>query len=149
MSNEVKYIKNTCFWFARNNKDDRGRLRKCRDGSFCRFVHLTGEECNILDSDWNALTDCPSCLYKASPFPEGLNESDELMERIRREMPCTIGCKDRKVLKRLVIVRDAKKRNWCECKIKCGTQYFPEYSHPSGEKDTYVCNKCKCIVQVG
>lgn len=157
--NTFKYIKGSCFWFAKNNWTDtylsgeKRTLRKCRDGSLCRFIHLTGKECQDLNNNWNALTNCPSCVYKSSPFPEGLEGHELIQEKIRREMPCQVDCRNGKVLKRKLTISNSRKRNWCDCdretKTKYGVNRYDGYSHPLGERDAWVCNYCKCICQIG
>lgn len=149
---EVKYIKGSCFWFTRNNPDDK-RIKMCKDGSLCRFLHLTGEETREMCNDWEALTDCPSCVYKSSPFPEGLEGHEYIQEKIRREIPCFNKCRNGKVLKRNLIISNSRKRCWCNCSLEnkkeFGSSLYSNYSHPSGEKDAWICNNCKGMTQVG
>jgi hypothetical protein len=175
IKNNFPLLKGSCIWFAKNNWSDNGErpIRKCRNGSLCRYLHLTGEECQYIFDHQKDTVECEHCIFKYEEkkeekterkiytnIPEGNRpkifddlENEDLWDKIRKEMPCW-QCKDtRKMPARRRYHKKAQLRNWCDCskdlRLKAGSTHYSGNSHPSGEKDAWVCNNCKCISQVG
>lgn len=137
-------IKGSCFWFYRVNKDE-SKLRFCRDGSLCKYVHLTQEETNLIHQKGSQQEPCSTC--KGSKY-QTFNWVIQGVEK-----PCNVTCLScngsGETLIRDKVLSKARDRLWCKCKKSRDSTYYPDNTHPRCSKHCYVCVDCKGITQTG
>lgn len=135
-------IRGICHWFCRVNENDKNGLRKCRNGSLCRYRHLTREEAEQIIQHGNQMEDCMSC-----------NGTGQIYIRHHDfHMQCPQCDGKRQLTVRQQILRKAENREWCDCKEDerdIDTWFFDDGRHPKCKKHCYVCKQCKGITQVG
>ena len=134
-----------CHWFYRVNVND-SRIRYCRNGSLCRYKHITQDEVEELSRHGNELIMCPGCNGRGVQEIKtyGLNIANSNVE-----IQCMSCDGRREVSKRQRILKKVANREWCRCDGRVDTHYYPDNTHPKCKKHCYVCVRCKGISQVG
>jgi len=137
-------IRGICHWFCRVNENDKNGLRHCRNGSLCRYRHLTHEEAQAIIQRGNEMESCKTCNGTGQIY---IRHHDFYMDCL------TCNGKREVSVKRLMLDK-AENREWCHCKKgndddEHDTLYFADGQHPKCKKHCYVCKQCKGITQVG
>lgn len=144
---QIRYnmMRGICHWFYRVNENDCHGVRMCRDGSLCRYKHLTQDEVFQLQHHGHEKMGCKTCNgRKVQTMNWTFNG---------KETPTNITCMTcnghGEMPVRQIILDKAANRLWCRCGGDRDTQYFPDNTHPYCRKHCYVCMRCKGITQTG
>lgn len=134
-------LRGICYWFCRVNLNDNNGVWKCRNGSLCRYRHLTHEEAGQVMYHGNDMEDCKACNGTGQIY----NKHHDF------HMTCLCCNGKRQVSVKQRILQKAANREWCDCKDDrdTDTMFFNDGQHPKCKKHCYVCRRCKCITQVG
>jgi len=146
-------IPGTCYWFFRENQCSRPstKIKLCKHGSLCKYLHWTREECQeYLSSkhdDRIQKMECNQC--------KGTQKMIIYISKQKIQIECH-ECKGKGFLlisnseytKKKLLQKDAS-RIWCQCHESFSTVYYKDNEHPRCSKHCYVCIHCKGITQIG
>jgi len=144
-------IEGVCSWFSKVNRTEKEAMRMCREGSLCKYLHWTAEECREflqnIDKIESQRLECRSCKGGVQAFI--INDKKIKIEcstchgKGFREMSAHHYVKEK-------LVKKDRERIWCKCKNNhFSTVYYKDNEHPRCPKHCYVCLHCKGITQIG